>query len=300
MGPCRDPNFILIGSMKSGTTSLYQYLSRHPQVFLCSPKEPQFFSRDHVYCRGIEWYRSLFADAVPSQVCGEASTCYTRWPHFGDVPARISQHLPNVKFIYIMRHPVDRAYSHYRHLMEERHQAAEPLLSFEAALDAIPEIIDTSLYLRQIERYLTYFSMNRFLFLTLDQLGTHPRAVLEKVQEFIGVEQVDLVAGGEVTANPWGTIIAAQDMKAALKRMRSTPGLSGLIGLIPRSLRRKVRALLTRPSFAWVVARNRVRKHANQLLALDPGTRERLSKQFAEPTRELGEFLGRDLVDWST
>src|SRR5690242_14831106 len=81
----RLPDFVVIGGMKCGSTTLFEYLCRHPDVFMCTPKEPGYFSREKVMARGEAWYRSLFADAKPTQLCGEASTCYTRWPHFGDV-----------------------------------------------------------------------------------------------------------------------------------------------------------------------------------------------------------------------
>ena len=109
------PDFIIIGAAKSGTTSLYKYLCRHPQIFMCTPKEPDFFSIDANYFKGIDWYYSLFNEASPTQVCGEASTTYSRWHQHPKAAERIYQSLGQVKLIYIMRHPVDRAYSFYVH-----------------------------------------------------------------------------------------------------------------------------------------------------------------------------------------
>jgi CRISPR-associated endonuclease Cas1 subtype I-B len=94
-------------------------------------------STDEVYQRGETWYRSLFRHAGTDQLCGESSTCYSRWPHFGDVAGRIARDLPNVKLIYIMRHPVDRAYSHYAHNMQWG-----VTMSFEEALEAFEDSID--------------------------------------------------------------------------------------------------------------------------------------------------------------
>ncbi|MFN9173847.1 MAG: hypothetical protein ACK58N_04855, partial [Synechocystis sp.] len=68
------PNFMIIGAQKAGTTALNKYLSQHPQIFMCPLKEPQFFSTDVIYERGLDWYRGLFGEAKPGQVCGEAST----------------------------------------------------------------------------------------------------------------------------------------------------------------------------------------------------------------------------------
>ena len=131
----RNPDFLVIGAMKAGSTTLHTYLSRHPDLYLHERKEPGFFSREERYARGIEWYRALFADARPDQLCAESSTCYTRWPHFADVAPRIRQHVPEVRFVYIMRDPVARAYSHYAHMMGERRSEGLPVLSFGEALE---------------------------------------------------------------------------------------------------------------------------------------------------------------------
>ncbi|NER32103.1 MAG: sulfotransferase domain-containing protein, partial [Symploca sp. SIO1C4] len=76
----RLPDFLIIGAAKSGTTTLYKYLCRHPQICMSNPKEPDFFAIDHIYDQGIDWYSSLFSEARLKQVCGEASTTYTRLP----------------------------------------------------------------------------------------------------------------------------------------------------------------------------------------------------------------------------
>jgi hypothetical protein len=128
----RFPDFLIIGSAKSGTTTLYECLQRHPNIFLPALKEPQFFSKNSVFEQGAAWYKALFAQAEDSQICGEASTTYTRWPHTPDVPRRIMNLLPNPKFIYLMRNPVERAYSHYCH-----HMRFEVTMTFEEALQPI-------------------------------------------------------------------------------------------------------------------------------------------------------------------
>ena len=86
----RLPDFFIIGSAKSGTTTLYRYLCRHPNIFMSTPKEMSFFSKDKEYERGVEWYASLFADASENQLCGEASTTYTRWPLYEKLTFRNS------------------------------------------------------------------------------------------------------------------------------------------------------------------------------------------------------------------
>jgi hypothetical protein len=105
------PEFMIIGAAKAGTTALNEYLSQHPQIFMCPLKEPQFFSTDVIYERGLAWYEGLFADAKSGQICGEASTSYTFFPSTPLTPQRIHQAIPNVKLIYLIREPVSRIQS---------------------------------------------------------------------------------------------------------------------------------------------------------------------------------------------
>ena len=102
------PGFVILGAMKCGTTTLYDYLRRHDGVFLSTPKEPCFFADDRWYGHGEAFYRSLFAGARPDQLCGEASTPYTRREHGLAVPGRMPAMIPDAKLIYVVRHPVDR------------------------------------------------------------------------------------------------------------------------------------------------------------------------------------------------
>ncbi|MCP4004324.1 MAG: hypothetical protein GY725_09025 [bacterium] len=297
--PARCPDFFLIGAMKSGTTSLQEYLQRHPQIFMCTPKEPQFFSRDAVFARGIDWYRALFAEAKKGQLCGEASTCYARHPHFGDVAGRIKAHVPDARFLFIMRHPVERAYAHYRHLMEERGVTGQALLSFEEALERIPEIIDTSLYRRQIGAFHVQFSAERFHFLTLDELRAQPIPTLAAIQRFLGVPVLDLSAGGSIESNRSGTALAVRQSRDLVGRMRRSPLLSRWIDLLPARVRQRARAWLTSPKIAEVIAGRSARQSVEGISEMTPEVRARLVERFVEPNRELAEFLGRSLPDWS-
>ena len=68
------PDFFIIGAAKAGTTSLFALLERHPDIFMSTPKEPEFFARDDLYSKGLESYADLFEQALPGQILGEAST----------------------------------------------------------------------------------------------------------------------------------------------------------------------------------------------------------------------------------
>src|SRR4051812_39114595 len=100
-GHGRLPDFVVIGAMKSGTTSLYHWLAQHPSVRLPRAKEPHFFSREERWSRGVDWYRGLFAEASHDHVTGEFSTSYTA-PHFSGVAAdRMARVLPSAQLVYL-------------------------------------------------------------------------------------------------------------------------------------------------------------------------------------------------------
>jgi hypothetical protein len=254
---------------------------------MSAQKEPEFFSRDAVFEQGLEWYRSLFSQARPDQMCGEASTTYARWPHLPNVPERIMESLPNARFIYIMRHPVDRAYSHYC-----QHMRLGVTMTFEEALKRDAIYVDCGMYLMQIERYLRYFPRDAFLFLFSAELRKDPHSVLRSVQEFLGLPVLDLVQDEPVTANP--TTSAHYIREHTTGQLRRLPGVSALADRTPQAWRDAFYALIRRsPVGRWLAAQHRT-------APMLPETRRRLLALFEGPNRALGEFLGRDLSHWSS
>ena len=288
-GRPRLPDFLIIGACKAGTTTVWRYLQRHPRIFLLDSKEPDFFSRKERYDQGIDWYKTLFAEARPDQLCGEASTTYSRWPHLGDVPTRIARAAPTVKLIYMMRHPVDRTYSDYC----QRMRMPVPRLTFEEALQRDRMFTDTSLYMMQIEKFLERFPRELLLPILLDDLSDEPRATLDTVQRFLGLDPIDLV-GQEVVVLNRATEGADDFVRRRLSKwIRLTPGVDALLRLAPSSLKDRTLIFLTSSSFG-----RRVAKGYKPSLFL-PETRQRLLKLFEEPNIQLAEFLGRDLSHWN-
>jgi hypothetical protein len=112
------PNFIIIGSARSGTTSLYNYLVQHPGIAPALRKEVHFF--DYNYQRGCSWYQGQFPTHPymhymqtihrQAMITGEASPYYLFHPY---VPQRVAQLLPEIKLIALLRNPIERAFSHY-------------------------------------------------------------------------------------------------------------------------------------------------------------------------------------------
>lgn len=105
---------LIIGAMKCGTTSLYNYLAQHPEISACTYKEPSFFSTESNWSKGFEWYYDLWNwDKNRHKIALEASTSYTRIHEYSNAAEKIAAVDKNFKFIYIMRNPIKRIESHY-------------------------------------------------------------------------------------------------------------------------------------------------------------------------------------------
>jgi tetratricopeptide (TPR) repeat protein len=107
-----NPNFIIIGTVKGGTTSLYSYLTKHPLILPAIRKEIYFWNDKRSFDRGLDWYYSHFPEISTNQICnsGEASPNYLLSPHAGE---RLAQVFPQTKLILLLRNPIDRAVSHH-------------------------------------------------------------------------------------------------------------------------------------------------------------------------------------------
>lgn len=179
------PNLFIIGSAKSGTTSLHSYLDSHPDVFMCEPKEPGFFVPElSYYPKDEAWYRSIFAPAGDTRIVGESSTHYSKLPVYPGVPERIAAYSPDARFIYLMRDPVKRALSHYWHNVRKFHER-RPML---AALQGDVQYVAFGDYQRQLTPYFDLFGRERVLVLTFEELVGEPRATLERVFGWLGVD----------------------------------------------------------------------------------------------------------------
>jgi hypothetical protein len=109
------PDFLIIGAMKSGTSTLAAQLSEQGGIFMATPKEPNFFSDDDIFARGLDWYAALFEAADPGDLKGEASTHYTKLPTYPETLDRARAVLEAPRLVYMIRNPIDRAVSHFIH-----------------------------------------------------------------------------------------------------------------------------------------------------------------------------------------
>lgn len=177
---CRR-HFIIIGAMKAGTTSLYRFLTTHPEISGPPSKELHYFSLDAARY-GLPGYALKFV-GLPGPVLGEASPSYTEYPRFGDTARRIRMLLPRVKLIYCVRDPIARMRSHFNHEILEGRQ--EPTCDVEAWTT---EYLGPSLYGLQLERYLRYFDPGAIALVHAAQLREERQTTLAQLYDFLGVD----------------------------------------------------------------------------------------------------------------
>lgn len=177
------PNFFIIGAMKSGTSSLHHFLSAQEDFGMSSIKEPNFYAKARTpFHKSSSWYKGLFSEA---KWRGESSTAYTKYPFVKKVPSRIKKQVPDAKFIYIMRDPIERSLSHITHEMLE----GQIGISKEAdkfVTDTKSPFVQFSLYGLQLQQYLEHFDKSRILLLDFHELKSNPSSCVQDIFNFLG------------------------------------------------------------------------------------------------------------------
>ena len=258
------PTFLVIGASKAGTTSLYNYLRGHPQIFMSEKKEPQFFPLEFNWKLGLEWYERHFEGAGEALAVGEASTTYTRYPHSKGIPERIATVLPGVRLIYVVRHPVERMRSQFQ---QHRAFGWEPEPSIDRALLANPFYLNISRYAMQVEQYLEHVNRDQILIITSEALLHERDATMRSVFEHVGVAP-DLAvpsSGREYNAT-------RRAPNLTLARAAALPGVRTLTRVVPTGTKRSVARLLSRridPADAMMS--NEVRRELEDRLREDVG-----------------------------
>ncbi|MDC1505116.1 sulfotransferase domain-containing protein [Winogradskyella sp.] len=194
-------NFYCVGAQKAGTTTLHDILNQHPDIFLPKTKEAHFFDEDEKFEKGLEWYENtFFNESSNEKILG---SCNPEYMYFEEVPKRIFESFGgDVKLIFILRNPADRAYSHY--LMSKRRCIEE--LSFTVALKQEKSRINKDyfnktnfsyasrgFYSEQIKRYLNYFPKENMMFIRFeDDFIKNKNKTINEIISFLDLEQIDL------------------------------------------------------------------------------------------------------------
>jgi len=178
------PNFIIIGAAKSATTTLATILPRHPDIFFCRHKEPKFFGR--CYDKGWDWYRKIFRPGKGYALRGEASTMYaSRLGSFRYAPELMHRYLPDVKLVYVVRHPMERLVSHWRHL-KGRHPGYVAFDKILSKRSASKRLIGCSSYFARLQEFRAFFPDQQIHCLTFEDLTSDPTSALAGLLTFLG------------------------------------------------------------------------------------------------------------------
>jgi len=177
------PNLVIIGAMKSGTTSLHYYLGLHPRISMSKKKEIDFFNDEKNWTQGPSWYESQFNEEA--QVCGEASVNYTIYPHTQNVSKRMYSIIPDAKLIYIVRDPIERIISHYIHSYSNQNETRPFKI---AILDPNLEYLIRSKYYMQLEQFLGFYPKKRILIIAAEDLSCIRLKTLNKIFRFLEVD----------------------------------------------------------------------------------------------------------------
>jgi len=235
------PDYLVIGAQKSATSSLCALLGQHPDVFMCDPKEPYFFSHDEIFAKGLAWYESLFEGAVGAAAVGEGSTTYTQRGLYPNAPGRVIERLPGARLIFMARHPIERIRSHWMHLSTKGGRETLPL---SEAVRARPEYIDHSLYETQLAPYRAHYG-DRLLTLCFEDFQRDPVGVTRRCFDFLGVDPG--AWRPEDADRARHRSIEGRADRGAMRALRRIPGFEALRDAAPGGLRESLRRVFKKP-----------------------------------------------------
>lgn len=318
------PNFLIIGAMKCGTTSLHNYLSCHPQIFMSPMKEPKFFvyencpqpkycglDKDHPAYRGavdrrrgkkypfaitqLADYEDLFSKAQPGNAIGESSPLYLYHPRAAE---RIQHHVPHARLIAVLRNPVDRAYSQFKY---HRKRGMEPIDEFAKALEMEPVRIQRDwypawfykqrgFYYQQLKRYYGRFDRNQIRIYLYNNFCSDPEGMLKDIFRFLGVDETfipDLSRRFNAGEGPM-----YRPKVEAVDRFLNNPNTikSVIKKIMPLKLLRHIKARVENKNigseFQFIVP------------PMSDEIRMQLQNEYREDILKLQDLIGKDLSGW--
>jgi hypothetical protein len=246
-------------------------------------KELNFFT-DLAYERGMAWYETQFAEAGDAKAIGEASPFYTSHPWQPQVPERVARHLPDVRLIYLLRHPIERMLSNYRHSVMH-HLETRPVE--EALLTDDWMYLHRSSYSMQTEHWLEHLPRERLLMLVAEDLRRDRAAVLRRVHEFIGVTPDQMPEQLETDLN------RREDLRSerlVIDRLRQSRTMRRLA---PTAVRRR---LVQHP--LWGRLSSTPMNEELRRLEISDDVRRELVRRLSPDLERLPAHLGHDFDCW--
>jgi hypothetical protein len=295
------PNFLIIGAPKCGTTSLYEYVDQHPDVFMSTPKETRFFD-SWEYEDGLRFYWDTYFEGWAGQIAvGEATPNYLCVPF---VALRIRESLPDTKLIAVLRNPVDRSYSgwwmkysrgreklpfedavyeNFKRLQssdypkeaQNEYQWYGYRTSRKKGISKYRHYLEHGHYAEHLKRYLSLFPAAQLKTVFFGDLCRNPQAIMQEIWEFIGVD----LGGRRIIKKPRNTAFGSRK----IKRLVNTITRTYLHKILPKRARIQIREGLSKFG---------ERPNMNKEI------RAWLIDYYDKRNRELEELTGRNLAHW--
>lgn len=306
------PNFFIVGAAKSGTTSLYEYLNQHPDIYMSPIKEPNYFAKDinpedfredykksiqldfneyfskpkleriHIaFVTNFDDYLQLFRERKKEKVAGEISNTYL----YSKVAAKeIYKYNPNAKILMILRNPVERAFSHFvmnlsEGLVTYTNFLEEVLYDFNKEKKGwgISHLyIELGLYYEQVKRYYDIFNPNQVKVIIYEDYKKHPEKVLNEIFSFLEVPHYKVDLGKRfMVGNAPKNYYLNKTLKAINKKIGNA---------VPKKIKNKLLQLYKEK----FTTRQRITEQE----------KKELLKIFEEDIKKLSKLINRDLSMW--
>lgn len=287
-------NFLIIGAGRSGTTSLYHHLKDHPQIYFPGLKELHYFSIEDLYNRGEKYYHSFFHPPGNDQIIASADTYLLISK---EAPQRIHHYNPLMKFIAILREPLDRAISSFKYALSHGYESPKNSL-YNAFLNESKNIrganiiqqnnlghFYSGLYSKHLSYWTSYFPASQFLVLTTEELNSYPLKAMHKIYDFLNIsppkETIQFKKHNqsiETKSVRFQNILANRD-HVARKLIRC---------LFPGWLKHKI----INSGFIEKLKRLNIKQNNNQNLTIPPKEKEKIQEYFSEDLNQLKERFG--------
>jgi len=290
------PNLLIVGAAKSGTTSLHNYLNQHPEIHMCSPKEPHFLINKEIgeqrIPKGVlklEEYKKLFEGNEDKKYRGESSVMYLL---FSDISiASIKKFLSDdVKIIIMLRNPVERAYSGYQHV--KRYNFMENL-SFEDALKQTEKryvntfemtpasrYLELGMYYEQVKSFSEAFKHVHIII--YDDYKASFKAEMKKVFSFLGVKSIIVNTDQQHMIGGWEW--KSEQMKQLIMQ--------------PNRFKTIIRCILPIKYLRMVIRRLLQKGSTKKAKRINLKTEQYLRMHYKNDVEKLAVFLNRDLKHW--
>jgi hypothetical protein len=254
---------------------------------MSKPKELNFFCEEQTWDLGMDWYRGRFDDRFP--VRGESSPHYTNQPRFTGVAERLHDAIPDARLIYMVRDPISRILSHWRHATgagyETRGGDIDAILS-----DPDTAYVHRSMYWMQLQPYLERFDREQIAIISQEELQSDREGTMRKAFSFAGVDP-DFTS--EQFSREWEKSTAKESEKYQfMERLIKLPGFRSFdrnFDRLPESMRWMVEKVVHDPD-----------KPSAPKPELREATRERLRGFFGADVAALQEFAGRKFQGWDS